>query len=95
MPEVLEIDTTVYSVESVKEALYRFSDSFSSNLTHNDNLLRVEITLTNGNADWNKLRTEFDKELLDQSLRERIRAETEDIRRVILAHAFSNTSIID
>ncbi len=36
----------------------------------------------------------FKKEVLDQDLREKIAKETEEVRNLILAHAFSKTSII-
>jgi His-Xaa-Ser system protein HxsD len=37
----------------------------------------------------------FRVEVLDQTLRERIRAETEPIRTMILAQAFSRTGVVD
>ena len=37
----------------------------------------------------------FRSEVLDQTLRERIRAETEPIRTMILAQAFSRTGVVD
>jgi His-Xaa-Ser system protein HxsD len=38
---------------------------------------------------------EFEKEVLDQDLREHIKRETESYRNLILAHAFSKTSLIE
>jgi His-Xaa-Ser system protein HxsD len=37
----------------------------------------------------------FRTEVLDQTLRERIRSETEPIRTMILAQAFSRTGVVD
>ncbi|MGH8227350.1 MAG: hypothetical protein ACREU3_05520, partial [Steroidobacteraceae bacterium] len=36
----------------------------------------------------------FQKELLDQDLRATVRAETKEVRNLILAHAFSRTGLI-
>jgi His-Xaa-Ser system protein HxsD len=38
---------------------------------------------------------EFQKEVLDQDLREHIKKETESYRNLILAHTFSKTSLIE
>jgi His-Xaa-Ser system protein HxsD len=38
---------------------------------------------------------EFQKEVLDQDVREHIKKETESYRNLILAHTFSKTSLIE
>ena len=38
---------------------------------------------------------EFEREVADQALREKIREETADIRRLILAHTFSKTGLAE
>lgn len=84
-----------FSLDAIQRAAYRFSDRLSLDVTHEGHQFRcavhilpsVETPVENVLAD---LRTE----VLDQSLRERIRADTADARNLILALAFSNTDLV-
>jgi len=91
----IELDCSVYTQDSVKETVYRFSDEFSTIIRKKDDCLILDITFNSPETKWQEIKQEFEKELLDQSLRERIRKETADIKRVILAHTFSKTSIVE
>jgi len=88
-------DSAVFSVDAVKMACYRFLDRFTSDiqlcegqivchLNFDDKLISVPDAHVDN----------FKKEVLDQDLRLKLKAETEPIRNLILAHAFSKTGLI-
>jgi His-Xaa-Ser system protein HxsD len=82
------------SIEAIQRAAYRFCDRFSCELLPGEETHRCLLTpaaATDVEAEIGSFRTE----VLDQTLRERIRAETEAIRTMILAQAFSKTGVID
>lgn len=91
----LEFDSAAYSVDAVQRAAYRFSDRLSATVATGDPIRCVLFLETKDGLEVEQLLAEFRKEVLDQVLRERIRRETEQVRNVILAHAFSNTGLID
>ena len=49
----------------------------------------------NAADDVEAILAEFRNEVLDQTLRERIRGETQEVRNLILALAFSNTGLVE
>ncbi|SLM48460.1 conserved protein of unknown function [Nitrospira japonica] len=93
----LTFDKNVYSVTAVKQAAYRYLDRFTTDITTEADEIRCSLTfkatVTEENAQ--RLINEFKNEVLDQDLRERLKAETEGVRNLILAHAFSKTGLID
>jgi His-Xaa-Ser system protein HxsD len=90
----VKFDATGHSVDAIQRAAYRFSDRFSCELVTSETEHRCVLTAV-GEVDLESLVTDFRIEVLDQVLRERIRAETEPIRTMILAHAFSRTGVVD
>ncbi len=94
--EVLELST--YSLTAIKKVCYKFSDTFSIKLEPvASNRLQLTFELLSG-VDEQKLTglvKEFYVELIDQDLRESIYKETESIRNLILAEAFSKTTLIE
>jgi His-Xaa-Ser system protein HxsD len=93
---VVELDFAVEtaSVDALQRAAYRFCDRFSCELIPGDNAHRCLLTPI-GDVDVATEVAGFRTEVLDQALRERIRAETEPIRTMILAQAFSRTGVVD
>ena len=88
-------DLSGYSIDAIQRAAYRFSDRLSVDI-HSDAtgfrcLLHVDGEPSEGEADV--VAADFRREVLDQVLRERIRDETENVRNLILAFAFSNTGL--
>jgi len=83
------------SLDSIKKAAYRFIDQFSAEFVIEDSniwcVLRFPPTKSKESIDF--VVNDFRKEVLDQDLRASIRAETEPIRNLILAHAFSKTGL--
>lgn len=90
----LEFVAETTSVDAIQRAAYRFCDRFSCELIPSENAHRCLLTPI-GDVDVTNEVAGFRTEVLDQTLRERIRAETEPMRTMILAQAFSKTGIID
>ena len=92
----IDFDTRVFALDVVKKAAYKYLDKFSADFELNAPFLHCALSFNEGVSDEaaTKLVEEFKKEVLDQDLRERIKAETAPIRNLILAHAFSRTGLI-
>jgi His-Xaa-Ser system protein HxsD len=93
--EVIEVAfaASTTSIDAIQRAAYRFSDRFSCELIPGEesHLCRLQPIGETTTDEVGSFRTE----VLDQTLRERIRAETEPIRTMILAQAFSRTGVVD
>ncbi|WP_159732656.1 His-Xaa-Ser system protein HxsD [Methylosinus sp. Ce-a6] len=90
----LELDRSIYSDEAVQKAAYRFIDRFAAIVSRADNSIVVEITFgTESSNQREHVVADFKKELLDQNLRLRIKTETEAVRNLILAYAFSKSGL--
>ena len=95
---VLAIDTRVYSLEAVKKAAYKFAGVTSVIIEpQKDNVISIlfNFTGTHGKNDPERVIADFCNELLDQDLREIIKRETAPLRNLILAHAFSRSSLVE
>ena len=92
----VNFDSHVFSLTAVKKAAYRYIDSFSADISVKDDEIRCLLNFTSPKSDEScaRLTDDFKKEVLDQDLREKLKAETEPVRNLILAHAFSKTGII-
>lgn len=91
MPDVTVIvDPRVYRISAVKKAAYRLGDRCFVKLEAlADGGMRVGLTAKSEKIEVAALEGEFLNELLDQDLRETIAEETERVRNLILAQAFS------
>lgn len=88
--DVLTFDVRVFSLDTIKRALYRFADKCSFDIQLKDN----EITVTLNSKVGDDLPVKIKNEVLDQDLRDTLAKETSNIRTLILANAFSNTGLI-
>ena len=88
---------SVYPLDVLKKAAYRFIDSFSIDFIPKDNQIYCTLNfnekLTDKQCEY--YLDQFKKEVLDQDLREKIKKETEPIRNLVLAQAFSKTNLIE
>ncbi|WP_246794015.1 His-Xaa-Ser system protein HxsD [Burkholderia perseverans] len=89
----IRFDRQVYSADAVQKAAYRFADRMAVNLQVTDTYVICAATIDSGVAAPDDVVRDFQKEVLDQNLRLKIAAETESIRHLILAHAFSKTGL--
>jgi His-Xaa-Ser system protein HxsD len=86
----------LFSADAVQRAIYRFSDRLSADLAADPAALRCVLHIdAEEPKDADAIVGQFRNEVLDQTLRERIRAETADIRNLILALAFSQTGLTE
>lgn len=92
----VSFDSAVYSLDAVKAACYRFLDRFVAEIELGENKVLCHLTFddTVSDAAVNANLENLKKEVLDQDLRIRLKAETEPVRNLILAHAFSKTGLI-
>lgn len=91
----LSFDRAGYSLDAIQRAAYRFSDRLSCDISEQAETIEVSVHLADGVGDPETVLADFRNEALDQVLRERIRAETGDVRNLVLALAFSKTGLID
>lgn len=94
---VLSLDLKVYGLEAIKKAVYRFADRASILLSHkSEAVIEAAFTFKEGvsQAQREAIVADFGNELMDQDLRAKISSETKDVRNLILAHAFSRSSLI-
>jgi len=88
-------DSHVYSLTAVKKAAYKYLDRFSADISIEDTRINCRLTFTSSNDQGTvaRLVEDFRKEVLDQDLREALKVETEAVRNLILAYAFSQTAM--
>ena len=95
---LLTLDASVYGLGAVQKTGYRLAKRCTLLVSSADtreirlSLLlptEVESQIARG------VLVEFLRELGDQQLREQVREETRGIRELVLAHAFSNTDLVN
>lgn len=92
----VSFDTNVFSAETVKKAAYKYLDRLTVAFRLDGPVLTCLLSFPEGTpeADMETALHDLQTEVLDQDLRERIKAETAPIRNLILAHAFSKSGLI-
>jgi His-Xaa-Ser system protein HxsD len=95
-------DKSTYSLTALKKAAYKFTDRASVLICNQDNqpeasTVEVRFSFSSEKTGDFKQKAihDFCNEVLDQDLRETIAAETEATRNLILAQAFSQTSLLE
>jgi len=94
----IEIDTTIYSLNAVLRASYKFTDQAYFFIAHREDArdrVVVTLTLNNSASSIRVLVGNFCNELLDQQVRESLAREFGDIRTLIVAQAFSEGNLLD
>jgi His-Xaa-Ser system protein HxsD len=93
----IKFDSSIHTMSSIKKACYKFINQFGVKFNETGSGL-IEVTFTSispiDDKALKEISCEIQNEVLDQDLREEISKETENIRNLILAQAFSNTSLI-
>jgi His-Xaa-Ser system protein HxsD len=99
-PLTIEFDSSVFSIIAIQKACYRFSNITSFEIqtrtVDGREIFSVMATPLVKKSDERMLvlRQQLLNEALDQQLREKIGVQTEAVRNLILAHAFSKTGLI-
>jgi His-Xaa-Ser system protein HxsD len=97
----IDVDTRMYSISAITRAAYKFTGTFHVTIRRPDASTdeRVTVTLTpkspSHTIDERMLAGDFENELIDQQLRETLEAEFGPVRELIVAHAFSDTNLLD
>lgn len=92
----LRFDATCHTCDDVQRAAYKFTDRCCATVSLVNGWVVCDLEIDPKCADGVETIThELRKEILDQALRSRIKAETESVRNLILAHAFSRTGLVD
>jgi len=92
---VVKFDRHVYRLSAIKKAAYKYGGLFHILIENADDFIAATLKPTAACQAADVAAGEFCNEVLDQDLREDIAAETSGIRDLLLAHAFSKTSLID
>jgi His-Xaa-Ser system protein HxsD len=92
---VIPVDLEIYNIDVVQSTVYRFAKDggYLGGIEANQRTVTVCFSNAFGPEKRETLRINFLQELTDQFLRARIRQETEDVRNLILAHAFSDSTL--
>jgi His-Xaa-Ser system protein HxsD len=95
----LTFDADTHPADAIQRAVYRFSDVLTVELTRTGQSYLCSVFFRSGSDSSLEAREDtlhrLRSEVVDQVLRARIRAETEAVRNLILAVAFSGTSLLD
>lgn len=96
-PVSVTFDVKTFSVNAVKSAAFRYIHLFTADIAviHEQVQCLLHFPSSFNEAKVQQVVNDFKKEVLDQDLRERLKAETETVRNLILAHAFSKTGLTD
>jgi His-Xaa-Ser system protein HxsD len=92
---VLNFDTSVYRLNAIKKSAYKFGGLFHVLIEQHDRVMEVRLKPKESCKSPEALVGEFCNEVLDQELRETVADETTGIRNLLLAQAFSKTSLVD
>jgi His-Xaa-Ser system protein HxsD len=92
---VLTFESAVYRLSAIKKAAYKFGGLFHLLIEQHGEVTEVRMKPKDSSASVDALVGEFCNEVLDQELREAVAEETAGIRNLLLAQAFSKTSLID
>jgi len=92
----LIFDERVYSIDAIQKAAYRYIHLFALDISLSEGSIFCVLTPTQEHSPegLQHLLNEFKKEVLDQHLRLKIKAETEAVRNLILGIAFSNSGLL-
>src|ERR1700723_3115331 len=94
----VSFDAQLYSQMAVKKAVYKFAANFAAVLRlakKSDIHVYVDFPAATPESEQSAMLGAFLNEVIDQDLRERIAKDTESIRNLILAEAFSKTSLLN
>jgi His-Xaa-Ser system protein HxsD len=92
---LVAFDTSVYRLTAIKKAAHKFGDRFHLLIRPtSDGRVEVVLKAKTTLADPKRVVGEFCNEVLDQDLRELVAQETQAVRDLILAHAFSRTPLL-
>ncbi|MFN6018118.1 MAG: His-Xaa-Ser system protein HxsD [Verrucomicrobiota bacterium] len=84
----IEFPVEFTSADALQRALYRVAEEGSWNISKDETTWKVTLT-GKIDSDISELEATFKQHVVDYGLREKIRSETDQVRALLLAHAFS------
>lgn len=90
---IVRLQSDVYGLRPILEAAHRFTARCTVQIERSEGTVSCRIKPKDAQSSAQAMADEFVNEVLDQLLRSKLEEETRDIRNLLLAHAFSNTSI--
>ena len=93
----VNFDLRIYSLNAIKKAAYKFTDKYSVLIEFVENDSKIQVLFKPISKELDNLTNIaalFCNEVIDQDLRESIAKDTEGIKNLIIAQAFSKTSLI-
>ena len=92
---VLQVELAAYSFEAIKKTCYRLADRLTIQCkAPSEGTVSLLIWPRNHALSVNEVRDQVLVELNDEELKEIVRKETETISQLILAQAFSKSSLV-
>ena len=91
----LTFEAALHSADAIQRAAYNLSDRLSCEIATDAEVFRCTLHVLDQGADVDAVVADFRNEVLDETLRERVREQTHDVRNLILALAFSETGLVD
>ena len=87
-----KLDSTIYSKESIVKCLYWYSQDFTIDikLAKSDYVINLVPLKVLSEEELEEIRKKLNREFLDYNLRDIVKKETNTIRELIIAKAFSN-----
>lgn len=96
LERTVTFDASMHSADAIQRAVYSLSDRLSCDVVAKGPLFECVVHVDDVNPeDVDAILADLRNAVLDETLRERIRRETEEVRNLILALAFSNTGLVD
>lgn len=90
----VRFDQRIFSLSTIKKALYRISADATADITIIDDNITCALFLSSTtNVTAEQLTERLRQEVLDQDLREKIATESSPYRDVILGYVFSRTGL--
>ena len=90
----LTLDSSIYSIEPVQKAAYRFIDRLIILLSVEEGSTVCDIDPAHDlKESYEQVIGSFKQELIDQQLRFQIKRETAPVRNLILSYAFSRSGL--
>lgn len=91
----IAVDLRVYSKDSVLRTAHRFTDRCGVSIVQDsDQGWVVQLARRTSLDNLERMGHDFGNALLDETLRAQIRADTEPIRRLLIAQAFSEVNLL-
>ncbi len=93
--QVFTFDRALYRLDAIKKACYRFLGDYDVHITEDKTALIVTLVEKAPERPKRFDARQLVTEVLDQELREQVLSETQSMRDLILAQAFSNMPLVD